>query len=406
MKAKTRANLLILILLAAAALAGCGVIQNPTPAALPTVVLDSGGAAAGGGLQISTGSVTASGVVAPARQAQLAFALTGTVKTVHVAVGDDVQAGQALITLSGSEKLAAAVETANLEVLSAQQALDALDNDMDVRLAQALQAISDNQEAVRDAERYIYNLNTTTQQVDIDAAFANMIIAQDRLERAQKDYKPYENKADDNVVRAGLLSRLSQAQKDYDTLVRKYNNLRGTASDLDVSQAQADLAIAQAQLAKSQRDYESLQNGPDPDEIALAQARLATARAQLAAAQAALLDLEIHAPFNGTVTRLDIYENEWVTPGQAVLQLSDLGALRVETTDLSERDIPRVALGQAVTVFIKALGLETAGVVREISPLADTIGGDVVYKTTIELTDPPASLRAGMSVEVSFESGQ
>jgi hypothetical protein len=37
-----------------------------------------------------------------------------------------------------------------------------------------------------------------------------------------------------------------------------------------------------------------------------------------------------------------------------------------------------------------------------IAPLADTLGGDVVYKITIDLDAPPAGLRAGMSVEVQF----
>jgi len=35
--------------------------------------------------------------------------------------------------------------------------------------------------------------------------------------------------------------------------------------------------------------------------------------------------------------------------------------------------------------------------------VADTLGGDVVYKTTIELDDPPEGLLAGMSVDVEYE---
>ena len=38
----------------------------------------------------------------------------------------------------------------------------------------------------------------------------------------------------------------------------------------------------------------------------------------------------------------------------------------------------------------------------EIAPLADVLGGDVVYKVTIDLDQPPAGLRAGMSVEAQF----
>jgi hypothetical protein len=42
------------------------------------------------------------------------------------------------------------------------------------------------------------------------------------------------------------------------------------------------------------------------------------------------------------------------------------------------------------------------GRVIAIAPLADTLGGDVVYQITIELEELPEGLRAGMSVEVRF----
>jgi hypothetical protein len=86
--------------------------------------------------------------------------------------------------------------------------------------------------------------------------------------------------------------------------------------------------------------------------------------------------------------------------------LADLANLRVETTDLSERDVPRVAPGQAVSVTIKALNQDVNGKVLSIAPLADTLGGDVVYKTTIELDELPPGLRAGMSVDVRFDTDQ
>lgn len=390
----------LLLLLAAFGLVGCSAITNPTPQPLPTIVLD--GDAASSQTSSLAGGVTASGVVAPAQQSVISFATAGNVEAVNVAVGDQVTAGQVLIELNGSVEMAAAVESAKQELLSAQQALDNLNKDMDVKQAEAQKTIADNRDAVRDAERYLLNLQTQAKQVDIDAAYANMIIAKDKLEKAQKDFEPYEKKAEDNVVRAGLLSRLAQAQKDYDNLVIRYNNLNGTAGEIDLAQAQANLATAQANLAKSERDFEILQKGPDPDEVALAEARLATAKAQLEAAQSAQDDLVLLAPFNGTVTSLNIHPKEWVTPGQAVLQLSDLQHLRVETTDLSERDIPQIEVGQVATVYIKALKQDVKGRVSEIAPLADVLGGDVVYKVTIDLDQPPAGLRAGMSVEAQF----
>jgi multidrug resistance efflux pump len=104
------------------------------------------------------------------------------------------------------------------------------------------------------------------------------------------------------------------------------------------------------------------------------------------------------------VTALNVHEGEWVTPGEVVLVLVDLHVLHVETTDLSERDVPKVNVDQPVTVVIKALNEDVTGKVSEIAPLADTLGGDVVYKTTITLDSQPAGLRAGMSVDVQFNN--
>lgn len=404
MCAKWYVNRYILLVWLAFGLAGCTALSGGTPTPLPTLALDGGSQPPSGTAASpqTLDGVTASGRIVPGREAHLVFTLGGRIESANVAVGDQVQPGQVLIQLEGQESLQAAISAAQFEMEQAQQALDALSKDLDVRQAQAFKEIADYQDAVRDAERVLANLHTDALQVDVDAAYANMILAKDRLDRARDDYKPYENKREDNPVRAALLSKLAAAQKAYDATVRTYNNLGGVANPIDLIQAEANLAMVQAQLAKAQRDYEMLKSGPDPDQVRLAQARLANAQTQLEAAQAALEQLTLAAPFAGTVVSLDLTQGEWVVPGQPVLLLVDLENIHVETTDLSERDVPGIEIGQAVTVFIEALGQEVPGRVSEVSPLADTLGGDVVYKTTIELDAIPDGLRAGMSVEVGF----
>jgi hypothetical protein len=53
---------------------------------------------------------------------------------------------------------------------------------------------------------------------------------------------------------------------------------------------------------------------------------------------------------------------------------------------------------------VKALNQDFTGKVTAISPLADTLGGDQVYKVTIDLNKVPASLLAGMSVVVQINT--
>jgi multidrug resistance efflux pump len=396
-------------------LAGCNALPNglsisaATQEPLPTIVLDDSTPATGGAApsQGEASGVIASGVMVPAEEAEMAFSIGGNVEAVNVAVGDRVEAGQLLIQLSGREKLVAAVESANLELLGAMQALDELQKNLPDEQTEALEAVTSAREEVRDAERVLHSLNTPAEDIDVEAAWATVVLAGDKLDKAREDYQPYENKSEENLIRAGLLNKLAEAQAIYDDAVRRYNNLAGiTGSEFDRSQAEARLSIAQSRLALAQQEYEELLNGPDPDQVALAEARIQNARAQIEASQSAMADLELKAPFTGTVGRLNIHSGEWVIPGQPVIVLADLDNLRAETTDLSERDIPKVEIGQPVTVFLEALNQTVTGRVSEISPLADTLGGDVVYSTKIDLDTITPGLRAGMSVEVQFGTSQ
>ena len=87
---------LSLILLAAFILSGCSVFGQPTPQPLPTVVLDSNSSTPPAPVQGLGGGVTASGVVVPARQAQMVFSLSERGATVTVPAGlEDTTGGVA-----------------------------------------------------------------------------------------------------------------------------------------------------------------------------------------------------------------------------------------------------------------------------------------------------------------------
>jgi multidrug resistance efflux pump len=129
---------------------------------------------------------------------------------------------------------------------------------------------------------------------------------------------------------------------------------------------------------------------------------VAQAKAALDAARAALDQATLHAPFAGKIASMEVEPGETVIPGSIVLTLADLDRLQVETTDLSERDVAQVAVGQRATVRVEALGVEVRGQVAGIASQADVIGGDVVYAVVVELDEQPPGLRWGMSAEVEI----
>ncbi len=421
MKIKALARKFTILTLAAIVLAGCGAMPNSQPSALPTVVLNGGAPSTGaqtakpastleapsnsdGAVTGFNGSgVTASGNVVPAQQAEISSGTGGNVLKVTVVEGDKVKAGQVLVTFAGSEKLTAAVQAANVQLITAQQALQSLNDNADKMRSDAQLRVANAAKALDDAQkRRTWKQYRNGAQTSIDTAKADVILAKHSLEDAQKIFNSVADRDENDINRAGPLSGLAAAQVAYDKAVANLNYLLGMPNELDVNQAEAVLRAAQSEYNNALVAYNKLKNGPDPDALTLAQANIANAQAQLAASQSALADLELKAPFDSTVSVVNITSGEWVTPGQPVLLLANVDQLRVETTDLSERDVPKVAVGQPVSVMVKALNQEVKGKVTQIDVLAQTLGGDVVYKTFIALDTLPKGLHAGMSVDVQF----
>ncbi len=142
-----------------------------------------------------------------------------------------------------------------------------------------------------------------------------------------------------------------------------------------------------------------------PHEVQLkAESKAAQALSALGVAKANLALGTLNAPFNGTVASINVIPGELVQVDQAILTLATLNDLQIETTDLSERDIARVKIGQGVSIYIEALDLTITGKVIRISPISETVGGDVVYPVTIKLDEQPEGLLWGMTAEVEIKT--
>lgn len=389
MKPRILRHIFPMLLAVIMALGGCSQLSGAEPTPLPTVVLGTAAPASESAPPARTGGVSASGVAAPARQSRLVFPVAGRIAALEVAAGDAVDAGEILARLEGQEDLLAATSRAEFELVQADQALKDLQTASETARVQAMKDIITYERAVRDARYALDNFTVPIGQSGLDAVDALNRMKQ-RLDEASAAFEPYRYRPSSDPIREDRKEALDSAQADYNTAVKRL-------------QYEYDLEVAEAQLARALADYEALSAGPKPDQLRLAEARLANARTQLDTARSKLNHLTLTAPFSGTITTVYIHNGEWVIPGEPVLLLTDLKDLRIETSDLSERDLPNVQIGQSASVLIKALGVTVTGRVIEIAPVADSLGGDVVYKTILTLDSIPEGLRAGMSVEVRFE---
>lgn len=176
-----------------------------------------------------------------------------------------------------------------------------------------------------------------------------------------------------------------------------------------VREAEANLHYAEIQLSYLVRNMGCRGEGcaPSQQHIEVAENDVVKAQALVDSAKAVLAaQSNLIAPIAGTVVAVEVSPAETVTPGQTVVTIGDLSKYRIETTDLSERDVTRVQVGQSATVFIEALGEEFEGKVVDVARISSEIGGDVVYKVTIDLNKQPEGLLWGMSADVEISVGE
>lgn len=111
------------------------------------------------------------------------------------------------------------------------------------------------------------------------------------------------------------------------------------------------------------------------------------------------------APWAGTVTAVLVNYGDTVMAGAVLVTIGDLSRLQVETTDVDEFLIGKLARGQPARLTVDALdGRELAGIIERITLQPQPTGaGDEHYPIVIALTGPTDDLRPGMSVRIHFD---
>ena len=188
-----------------------------------------------------------------------------------------------------------------------------------------------------------------------------------------------------------------------------------------VAEAQANLRGAQAQAEIQSNEIikkyliiyrptsialKKLRLSVPHEVIEIADAQVQRAQASVEIAQANLAQGTLVAPRESVVASLHVIPGEYVQSDQAVITLATLDDLQIETTDLSERDIANVDMGDSANIFVEALNKNFSGKVIGISPIADTVGGDVIFKVTIAPDVQPEGLLWGMTAEVEIQNGK
>jgi len=189
--------------------------------------------------------------------------------------------------------------------------------------------------------------------------------------------------------------------KEGDLVKAGQNLMTLYAPDLELSVTSAELELKAAELDLLYW-IPRLDRPPERRQQALAETE--QAKAKLKIAQASFDQTSLVAPFDATVVDIQVQAGELAQRGQPVITLGNLSDMQIQTTDLSERDVPRVHIGQHANIYVEALDANVTGQVIRISPISNTVGGDVVYPVTLELDQQLDGLLWGMTAEVEILS--
>ncbi len=305
---------------------------------------------------------------------------SGRIQTLLVAVGDEVKAGDPLMTVE-SDRYAA-------QLLQAQAALTTTKlNYAKMQRGPRPEEIAAAQTAVELARAVVKDATTVTDD-QRTAAAAAMAQAEANLRMAQSNY--------DKIAWAGQVGMtpqsiaLQQATTAYEAALASYN-MQTHPRDTAIAPLQAALAQAELKEALTVQPFTDL-------DFQLAQTGIKQAEAAVEMAQLALKEATVAAPFDGVVAELYVTQGTMVGPTApvALFVSKDVEVL----VNVEESRIGQMSLNQNAALRVTAYpGQDFPAVVTSIAPVASK--DTHTFPIKITPADEKGLLRSGMYADVS-----
>lgn len=338
------------------------------------------------------------GYLVAASEKSVGFEISGTLASLEVKLGEEVEKGQLLATLEDdSEQLA-------LE--NAQRAVRELTSPEAIATAEL--AVTTAQANVITAQIELNNQQYWKNEALIQEYYAQYVIARENLDRAQTAYDNAEvGEYINNANEAQAYQQLYNAQQAYKTAEYNYSLYSQKPTERQVNAAQATLDLANARLENA-RNYVAALKGETIPETATG-ASLNSFRQAVLAVQTAQENLDatkLYAPISGTIMTLTAEVGDEVQG--AILTINDLSKGTI-LFYMDASDWGNVKVGYEVSVSFDAIANRTfTGVVTEVMPgLVTTQGSSMVEGTaTLEASVADIGLPVGVEAGIDVISGQ
>lgn len=189
---------------------------------------------------------------------------------------------------------------------------------------------------------------------------------------------------------SSALNGMQSAKLTHNQAILNYNNAKSNYDRMKT--LYNDGAISQQQLEQAQLTYNLANDSLNAPIEAIAQNQIDNIRNQISNAT-------ITSPIAGEVATRSIDPGEMATPSQPILSIVNIDTVFVEGT-VAEDDVALVKEGQKVTVKIDAAGGAFEGIVKLLSPVANSQTKG--YPVKIEIKNTNHKMKPGMFAEIQL----
>ncbi|MFY0544995.1 efflux RND transporter periplasmic adaptor subunit [Brevibacillus sp. H7] len=254
-------------------------------------------------------TLSLSGRLEASQQVAVTSKTAGRIKQIHVNMGDQVKAGQPIVTLDGEEA-----------------------------------------------------------RIQLQRSQASLLAAQARYMEA-KAGTPAESLVQTQNSIADLQNKYEAAKKDLERTETLYKE--GAVSIAEWEKAKAALISASTNLENQKQKLQLDKKGPTQTSLDAAAAQWKQAEADYALAQLNAANLIVKAPIDGVIGSLPVTVGANVSSNTDIAQIINIATMKVKT-QATESQIGLFQNGQTVSIKIPSINLTTAGKVSSVSPLADS----------------------------------
>jgi membrane fusion protein YbhG len=267
---------------------------------------------------------------------------SGRIREIRVREGDAVKAGDVIAILDDEQAAAreqqakSATQEANTRVTHAQQQIEVLGEQLRQARLTVEQARQDAQGRVHQAEAQVATAEANLAQAQ--AGYEQARYDAERFTRLAKSGDVSDRQREQARTTAEAQAALVESTKKQAAAARgALTTARANLQNPSIRSSQA--SAIQKQIAQAQSDVNA------------AQADAERTRAQLTEAQANRNDLNIVAPFDGTIATRTAEPGEVVSPGTPIVTMLDLSKVYLRGF-VPEGEIGRVKLGQTARVYL------------------------------------------------------